>query len=212
MEKSIETIWKEGFLAADALVAPKLNNLYTQKSIHIVEKFKRMFRNNLRGIVIGSIIILGLSFVVGIPVMGIMLMLIAGAIVLVNRILQKRLMEIDPNVSSYEYVKSFDHWLKEQIDINAKMARFYYPFIFLSMVLGFWFSDYLPLITRHLPSIYFVNGIPVFWLLGVLIIMGILYAVGGRLYKWDLQIVYGRVLKKLDEILSDMEKLRAVLS
>ena len=209
MEKSIETIWKEGFLAADALVAPKLNNLYTQKSIHIVEKFKRMFRNNLRGIVIGSIIILGLSFVVGIPVMGIMLMLIAGAIVFVNRMLQKRLMEIDPNVSSYEYVKSFDQWLKEQIDINARMARFYYPFIFLSMVLGFWFSDHLPLITRHLPSIYLVNGIPVYWLVTVLIIMGILYTVGGRLYKWDLRIMYGRVLKKLDEILSDMEQLRA---
>ena len=209
MEKSIETIWKEGFLEANALVAPKLNNLYTQKSIHIVDKFKRMFRNNLRGIVIGAIVILGLSFVVGIPVMGIMLLLIAGAIVLVNRILQKRLMEINPNVSSYEYVKSFNHWLKEQIDINARMARFYYPFIFLSMVMGFWFSDYLPFITSHFPSIYLVNGIPVFWLVTVLIIMAILFAVGGRLYKWDLQIIYGRVLKKLDEILLDMERLRA---
>jgi hypothetical protein len=208
MEKSIETIWKEGFLAADALVAPKLNNLYTQKSIHIVEKFKRMFRTNLWAIVIGAILFLGLSFVVGLPVMGIMLLLIAGAIVLVNRILQKRLMEIDPNMNSYEYIKSFDRWLKEQIDINARMARFYYPFFFLAMVMGFWFSDYLPLITRHLPSIYLVNGIPVFWILGVLIIMGILYAVGGRLYKWDLHIVYGRILKKLDEILSDMERLR----
>jgi len=136
-------------------------------------------------------------------------MLIAGAIVFVNRMLQKRLMEIDPNVSSYEYIKSFDHWLTEQIDINAKMARFYYPFIFLSMIMGFWFSDHLPLITRHLPSIYLVNGIPVYWLVTVLIIMGILYAVGGRLYKWDLRIMYGQVLKKLDEILSDMEQLRA---
>jgi len=40
MEKSIETIWKEGFLESDALVAPKLNDLYNQKSIHIVDKFK----------------------------------------------------------------------------------------------------------------------------------------------------------------------------
>ena len=28
MEKSIESIWKEGFLKSDALVAPKLNDLY----------------------------------------------------------------------------------------------------------------------------------------------------------------------------------------
>ena len=31
MEKSIESIWKQGFLNSDALVAPKLNNLYNQK-------------------------------------------------------------------------------------------------------------------------------------------------------------------------------------
>jgi hypothetical protein len=31
MEKSIENIWKEGFLKNDALVAPTLNNLYNQK-------------------------------------------------------------------------------------------------------------------------------------------------------------------------------------
>ena len=51
MEKSIENIWKEGFLKSDALVAPKINNLYNQKSIHIIDKFKRMFKINLIAIV-----------------------------------------------------------------------------------------------------------------------------------------------------------------
>lgn len=52
MEKSIETIWREGFLKSDALVAPKLNELYNQKSIHIVDKFKSMYRINLIAIVV----------------------------------------------------------------------------------------------------------------------------------------------------------------
>jgi len=51
MEKSIENIWKEGFLKNDALVVPKINNLYDQKSIHIIDKFKRMFKINLIAIV-----------------------------------------------------------------------------------------------------------------------------------------------------------------
>ena len=38
MEKSIETIWKEGFMKDDALVAPKLNDLYNQKSANIIDK------------------------------------------------------------------------------------------------------------------------------------------------------------------------------
>ena len=54
MEKSIESIWKQGFLENDAMVAPKLNNLYNQKSIHIIDKFKRMFKINLNALVIFS--------------------------------------------------------------------------------------------------------------------------------------------------------------
>jgi hypothetical protein len=34
------------FFKNDALVAPKLNNLYNQKSIDIVDKFKRMYKIN----------------------------------------------------------------------------------------------------------------------------------------------------------------------
>ncbi len=71
MEKSIEDIWKEGFLKSDALVAPKINNLYNQKSIHVIDKFKRMFKINLIAIVAFSFIFLIVSYFVGIPLMGV---------------------------------------------------------------------------------------------------------------------------------------------
>jgi hypothetical protein len=32
---------------------------------------------------------------------------------------------------------------------------------------------------------------------------------GGSIYKWDVDLVYGRVFKKLDEIIADMEELRS---
>ena len=143
MEKSIESIWKEGFLKNDALLVPKLNNLYNQKSTHIVDKFKRMFKINLRAIVIGSFIVLIASFLVGIPVMGVLLFFLCNGLVIVNVKLLKGLEKINKNVSSYEYLKSFRDWLKEQISINRKMAGFYYPYIFLAMILGFWFSGFI---------------------------------------------------------------------
>lgn len=34
----IEATWREGFLNPDALVAPKVNDLYTRKSRHIVDR------------------------------------------------------------------------------------------------------------------------------------------------------------------------------
>ena len=104
MEKSIETIWKEGFLKSDALVAPKLNDLYNQKSTHLVDKYKRMFKINLIAVVVGSFLILGASIILGIPVMGVGYFIILNAIVIVNRKLLPELEKIDKNVSSYHFI------------------------------------------------------------------------------------------------------------
>ena len=63
MEKSIESIWKEGFLKDDALVAPKLNDLYNQKSIHLLDKFEKMYKLNLIFLVGFSFFVLILSLI-----------------------------------------------------------------------------------------------------------------------------------------------------
>jgi hypothetical protein len=115
MEKSIESIWKQGFLENDAMVAPKLNNLYNQKSIHIIDKFKRMFKINLNALVIFSFFVLVVSFFVKIPVMGVLMFILFNVIVIVNKRLLKGLNDIDKNVSSYQYLKSFDTWLNSLV-------------------------------------------------------------------------------------------------
>ena len=95
--------------------------------------------------------------------------------------------------------------------INMKMSRYIYPYIFLAMIFGFRFSnDFQETLSRILGTheIYYIYGIPVYWVLTMLIIVVLLAIFGGRIYKWDLNLVYGRILKKLDEILADMEELR----
>ena len=212
MEKSIETIWKEGFLRSDALVAPKLNNLYNQKSIHIIDKFKRMFKINLYALVVFSFVVLITSFFAKIPVLGVLMFILLNVIVIVNKKLFKGLNKIDKNVSSYKYLKSFDDWMKDQISINMKMSRYIYPYVFLAMIFGFRFSsDFQETLSRILGTheIYYIYGIPVYWVLTILLIVILLAIFGGRIYKWDLNLVYGRILKKLEETLADMEELRA---
>ena len=212
MEKSIETIWKKGFLENDALVAPKINNLYNQKSIHIIDKFKRMFKINLNALVVFSFVVLTAAFFVKIPVLGVLMFILLNVIVIVNKKLLKGLNTIDKNVSSYLYLKSFDVWMKEQISINMKMSRYIYPYIFLAMISGFWFSsDFQETLNRIFGDhqFYLIYGMPVFWVLGILFIVILLAIFGGRIYKWDLNLVYGRILKKLNETITDMEELRA---
>ena len=217
MEKSIETIWKEGFLKSNALVAPKLNDLYNKKSEHIVDKFTRMFKINLIAITAGSFLVVGLSYLVQIPYMGIGLFLILNVLVLINKKMMNGLAKIDKNVNSFQYLKSFDGWMKEQISINEKFSRILYPFIFLSILTGFWFGglggdvpgeSLVQELSAKYPDMILVLGLPLYGLLAGLLVIGLLVYFGGKIYRWDLNVVYGRVLRKLEEIIKDMEELR----
>jgi len=218
MERSIENIWKEGFLKSDALVAPKINNLYNQKSIHIIDKFKRMFKINLIAIVVFSFVFLIVSFFVGIPITGVMFFITLSILVFINKKLLNGLEKIDLGISSYQYLKVFNQWVKKQVSINEKISKFLYPIIFISMILGFWFKDAqgMPLGKRLVnevligfPDIYLVYGIPLIGIVITLLITILLGFFGGQIYKWDLNIVYGRVFRKLKELMTDIESLRS---
>jgi hypothetical protein len=213
MEQSIESIWKAGFIENGALIAPKVNNLYERKSIHLIDKFNRMFKINLNAIFIMSLVVLIGSFFVRIPVMGVGYFLLLNLILLVNRKLVKDLKKVDKNENSYGYLKSFNLWLAHQIDVNIKLARIYYPLFYLFMVLGFWFStvdeSIIEIALGETHTIYYAYGIPVYWVVGNGVLMILITLFSKRLYKLDANIVYGRMFKKLKEIVSDIEELRA---
>ena len=217
MEQSLEAMWKEGFLDDDALVAPTLNDLYNKKSIHIIDKFKRMFRTNLNAIFIGSFLLLGVSFLIKIPILGIGYFIILNTIAIVNNKMFKSVNEIDNSVSSYQYIKAFDSWLKHKRLVNMRMAAYYYPAFFLSTILGFWYGntpymisgqDVVHYLLTHFPDTEMYFGFPLIVIQIVSVISVLLLIVGGRIYEWDVNMVYGRVFNKLDQLLFEMEELR----
>jgi len=217
MEKSIENIWEEGFLKSDALIAPKINKLYSKKSIHIIDKFKRMFKINLIAIVAFSSFALIASYFVGMPLMGVIFFVSLMVVVAINMKLLKGLNSIDKGENSYQYLKAFNKWIKKQIAVNKRISTFLYPVIFISLIIGFWFKEVegnllgeqvVKKILANYPDTYLLFGIPLIGILGVILILALLALFGGRIYKLDLNLVYGNVLKKLDDLLSDLETLR----
>lgn len=218
MEKSIENIWKEGFLKSDALVAPKINNLYSQKSIHIIDKFKRMFKINLIAIVAFSFIFLVVSYFVGIPFMGAIFFVTLMVLVIINKRLLNGLDRIDKGENSYQYLKAFNKWIKTQVAVNKRISTFMYPIIFMSIIIGFWFKDAegIPLGKRLVnevlfgfPDTYLLFGVPLIGIVMVFLIIGLLAFFGARIYLWDVKIVYGRIFRKLEELMADIESLNA---
>lgn len=209
MEKPIETIWKEGFLNTESLIAPKVNKLYDKKSLHIMAKFKKMSLNNIRGIVIGSsLLFIGACFAGA---------LLAGSIVLVMMLYVaytaykelKTLEKIDKGQSSYMFLKSLKAWIDQSIERYGKMYRVVYPALILAFYFGIWFSDSFAgmrqKVSEH-SDLFF--GLPLsttILFLAFALLMGIF---SRSIHRKDVQTIYGGILNKLDSSLAEMEELR----
>ena len=163
------------------------------------------------------LIILGLVFLIGgivsdAPYLGLFLCLLIVAHLVLALKHAKELKKIDKSVNNYQYIKAFDDWLTYSIFDFMILSRFFYPLFFLSFVVQGRFTEdgkaILAFIIEKSPDASLILGIPVFLWIGVLLFAGLLAVFGGLLYKLDLNIVYGRVLKKLKEIVTDMEELR----
>ncbi|MFT7162010.1 MAG: hypothetical protein ACI9GZ_003197 [Bacteroidia bacterium] len=212
MEKSIESIWKKGFLETDALIAPKLNDLYNQKSKNTVDKLMRMGKKNLILIMVGASIILLISLASGVGYAGTIIFLLLSAVVYYGIKQNKKVKDINKALSSYQYLRTVDSWLKETISGYTKMCRFFYPAFLLTFTFGLWFSNYneemLKEINERSPDLNVIFGIPVIFVVALFLMAGLSSIFAGTIYKFDLKIVYGRVFNKIDELIADMEELR----
>ena len=217
MEKSIESIWKDGFLESNALVAPKINNLYNQKSKDSIDKFKRMGKINLYVIGAAAFFVLVGSFYADVPYVGAIMFSLFSIIVIIGLRQGHKLEKLDKGESSYQYLKAFDQWLKASIAEYARVYKYIYPLIFLSAIVGTMYSSLFENakgertidIIMNDPDTYLMNGLPVFWILGVTLFIGLVAYFSDILFKFDLNSIYGRIFKKLDELLTEMEELRA---
>lgn len=213
MKNSIETIWKEGFLNEKSLAVPKINDLYNQKSIHVTERIKRMFRVNLILIAVMAAVLPLISYLVGALWQG----LAASALLLLTGWYNIRQLQgipaLNQGANSLEYLRSFDRWLKDVLSRSEKAVRFSYLLYFLIAVSTIWAAwngqEGLALkMQEKYPDLLFVGNIPLAALLAAGLLFLLLFWFSGKIYQWDLRLMYGRVFDKLEETIAEMEKLK----
>lgn len=214
MEKSIEDIWKESFLAENALIAPKITDLYNRKSQNIVDRMIRLMKWNVIAIYIFAAAFLIYSFFFAIPIvpsLGVFLLFVAAGWYCNNQM--KQVDGLHKNLSSYDYLKSFHQWLKDQIARNISLSRFFYPLTFIGAYSMVWFSegrknvvvDFLEAYPNH----YVIGEIPLIFLAAPIIVISLMFVFAKQIYLFDINLVYGRAFKKLNEIIDDFEELRS---
>ncbi|MDW7692043.1 hypothetical protein R9C00_15125 [Flammeovirgaceae bacterium SG7u.111] len=212
MDNSIENTWKDGFLNDDAMIAPKINNLYTQKSKNIIDKLIKMFKLNFLFIIGLGLFFFAWSVFAGTIWVGLFMLLIFIGLAMYSKKQFDRMENIEKNLSTYQYLKAFDNWLQEAIASFTQIFRFFYPLIFISFMVGFRFSTYgeqvMEKLATKFPDLQLVWGFPLYPSLAVLFIALIIGIFAGPLYRLDLNLMYKNSFKKLKEIITDMEELR----
>jgi len=214
MRKTIEAAWRDGFLNPDALVAPKVNDLYTRKSLHIADRIQRMQRINEIAIAIGAPIAWALYAALGMPYGGAIMCTAWVGLIVVRRQFFPHITRFDAPVSvdSYQYLKAFQGWLRNRLAWGRRVQRHLYAVTFIALAIGMGESAAGQVLIRTIvetfPDVRLVYGVPLV-LIGVVAAMAIVVdLLGGVIFDFDLSTVYRNVFRKLDEMVAEMEELR----
>ena len=211
-QKSIEAIWKEGFANDAHLTAPKITNLYNQKSENLGDRFANMFDKNLKAILIGAIVAPPVFILMSMQIFGIALFAGLIAHYILGKKHQRAFENLNKGINSYEYLTGLRDWIHNvQIDF-IKLTRIFYPAIFLGMADGFFRIGsgklLLQEIVQSYPDQLIILGYPLFaWALTAAICLA-LVIFAGPIYRFDLRLIYGRAMRRLDDTINDMETLR----
>lgn len=212
MDKSIEVMWKEGFASEANITAPKVNDLYNRKSANIVDKLQNMFAVNIKAIIIGCFIVLIAMTLVGAPILGIYLCLVVSPLIMIAKKELAKSYEISKGASSYEYISSFNQWLQSSIKVYGNYYQWAYPLIFIGMVTQGLLSNLGGRIIGHLaeqlPAGQVFLGVPYYIWIAIVIITLLIIKFADAIYRFDLNMVYGKQFKRLEELIEDMEELR----
>lgn len=125
----------------------------------------------------------------------------------------ERLGKLDKTTNSYSYLKSFVEWRYTVEETYTRVYRYLYPAYFLAVITQLRFTEFgeiaLAELLIEMPESMLVFSIPVFVLSAVFTVTLLLAVFAGHLYRLDLHLVYGPSFRKLDELILEMEELRA---
>jgi len=216
MEKSIENIWKEGFITKESLKAPKINKLSDLKSIYFIDQFKTKYKRNIIFLTVTAILVL-LAFILGgVPIIGLYMMLLFSTLALVGLFELKKLDQLNLGNTNYEYLQNFDHWLKNLLTKFSMLYRIWIPLLFIGFALAILKTNlFVPFIGETLLERFTNNqiglnigGIPLFWLSVIIIISLILSYFSDLLFKREIKSIYGDLIARIEQLLMELKELR----
>ena len=204
MEKSIEKIWNEAFIDEQSLIAPKINNLYNQKSKSVINKIKRTYEIDNKGLLPMAVIL-----AVGMSIFSEAIIGFYGAFLILslyfyNQRLLNQFKTIDIKSDNLTYLKKYRGVITMITKSTKKLFAFAIPTAVLSIfTLAFSIKEKSFLSKFISTETTFIEFLSIGLAIAIIVsIIGIL------VFKLSTKILYASLISKLDGIIKEMEELK----
>lgn len=194
---SIERIWKDAF-TEKRISAPKVVNLYQSKSIDIVSKIGRRMRRDNVYLVPFAIASLLVSYYEGLLWIGFYIALVCGLLFVLNRQKMKDLDNLTVTDDILTYLKSY----RSKI---SKIRAFYIKLLAVGTPMVVLPAYYIYFRSNETIVRFFEENPPVVYISFLLFIAALLSAWAVLAYLLSNRLLYGRLMRKLRELIADFE-------
>lgn len=204
MEKSIEKRWNEAFVNEQSLIAPKINDIYNQKSKSVINKIRRTYEFDNKGLLpMAGIVVIGgilLSETI-ITTYGAFLIL---SLYFFNTRLLKRFKTIDVKSDNLTYLKNYRSVINSVSKATKKLFIFAIPLAILSI-----FALAYGVKEQSFLSNYISSETSFIGILSVGLMVAIATAmIGYFVYTISTKVLYHSLISKLDGIIKELEELK----
>jgi hypothetical protein len=201
MDKSIEEVWSKGFEDEKYLIPPVIDDLYTKKSILTVDKLKSVSKKDNWSIIPLSIITLIFFVIKSKLLFGFYISALMLSLFFFNRKKLKFFKTINTTQSCFQYLGKLQEMIKNNVKFTTRLLGIGLPFfgyvglcifIFESNMENFIFDTYS---SKQL-------------LIKSIIILVSLSFIGIISFRLSNYLVYGRLIKKIDEMIDELNQLK----
>ena len=204
MDKSIEKRWNEAFLDEQSLIAPKINDIYNQKSKSVINKIRRTYEFDNKGLLpMAGIVVIGgilLSETI-IAAYGAFLIL---SLYFFNTRLLKRFKTIDVKSDNLTYLKNYRSVINSVSKATKKLFIFAIPLAIVSI-----FALAYGVKEQSFLSNYISSETSFIGILSVGLMVAIATAmIGYFVYTISTKVLYHSLISKLDDIIKELEELK----
>ncbi|MBA6155670.1 hypothetical protein H3Z83_03920 [Tenacibaculum sp. S7007] len=204
MEKSIEKIWNEAFISEDTLIAPRINDIYNQKSKSVINKIKRTYEIDNKGLIPMAILVAAGMTIFSEAIIGIYGAFLILCLYFYNTNLLNKFKSIDVKSDNLTYLKKYKSIINVIMKATKKLFVFAIPLAVLSI-----FALAFSIKEKSFLSKFISSDTSFIQVIGIGFIVALVVSIIGVIvYTISTKILYGTLISKLDSIIKEMEELK----